>query len=182
MPARPKPSAYRLSTPATTSPSTSPDATRLLAADHREMRQLFDQYQALLKAKADDDPRQMLAERICMRLTVHTMIEEEIFYPAVRDALGEDNLIDEACVEHATAKDLIVQIQGMDASDDLYDAKVTVLGEYIQHHVKEEERQLFPRLRKAGADLKSIGHDLSMRREQLIARMRENSFAKQITH
>ena len=87
---------------------------------------------------------------ICVTLTVHATIEEELFYPAAREAEVETDLLDEAEVEHASAKDLIAQIEGMGPDDELYDAKVTVLGEYIDHHVKEEEGEMFPKCRKAG--------------------------------
>ena len=85
----------------------------------------------------------MSLEQICEMLTVHATIEEELLYPAARDVLDEADLVDEAAVEHASAKDLIAQIQGMQPADELYDAKVTVLGEYIDHHVKEEEKEMF---------------------------------------
>jgi hemerythrin superfamily protein len=102
-------------------------------------------------------------------LVVHTTLEEEIFYPAAREALGdEDDLIDEAAVEHASAKDLIAQIQSSDPNDDLYDAKVKVLGEYIDHHVKEEESEMFPKVRKTELDLKSLGESLMQRKEELM--------------
>jgi hypothetical protein len=103
-----------------------------------------------------------------MSLKAHTTIEEEIFYPAAREVLEEEDLLDEAEVEHASAKDLIEQIEGMSPQDDLYDAKVTVLGEYIDHHVKEEETEMFPKLRKTDLDLKSMGDQMESRKDQLI--------------
>ena len=91
-----------------------------------------------------------MAEQICQMLTVHATIEEELFYPAAREALGEDaDLVDEADIEHASAKELIAQIEGSSPEDDHFDARVKVLGEYIDHHVKEEEGEMFPRQRKA---------------------------------
>lgn len=110
------------------------DAITLLTADHAEVQQLFEQYEQL----ADADERQALAEQICTMLTVHTQIEEELFYPAAREAVEEDSLLDEAEVGHASAKDLIAQILEMDPDEALYDAKVTVLGEYLRHHLKED--------------------------------------------
>ncbi len=98
-----------------------------------------------------------LAEQICQMLTVHATAEEEIFYPAVRAADVDEDLLDEAEVEHASAKDLIAQIQSMSPEDDLYDAKVTVLGEYINHHVEEEEGEMFPKARRAKVDLVGLG-------------------------
>jgi hemerythrin superfamily protein len=102
-------------------------------------------------------------------LTVHATVEEEIFYPAAREALEEQDLLDEAEVEHATAKDLIAQIQTMDPSDELYDAKVTVLGEYVNHHVQEEEKQMFPKCKKAKMPLDELGEQLQARKQALMA-------------
>jgi hemerythrin superfamily protein len=93
-------------------------------------------------------------------LTVHAEAEEEIFYPAAREAIEEQDLLDEAEVEHASAKDLIAQIEAMDSSDPLYDAKVTVLGEYIDHHVEEEEKEMFPKVKKAKLDLEALGEEI----------------------
>jgi hemerythrin superfamily protein len=145
------------------------DAIALLKADHAEVKKCFKEYQKLVDAEADSDQRQELAEQICMLLTVHATIEEEIFYPAAREVLGEDaDLVDEADVEHASAKDLIAQIQGMDPDDDLYDAKVKVLGEYIDHHVKEEQDEMFPKVKEAGLDTKALGEQLQSRKEELM--------------
>ena len=113
-------------------------ATELLAADHREVHGLFRQYRKVADADAAAAERRPLAEEICTLLTVHAAIEEEIFYPAARAAGVDADVLDEAEVEHAAAKDLIAQIRDMDAADDLYDAKVKVLGEYVDHHVAEE--------------------------------------------
>ncbi len=147
------------------------DAIKLLTADHKEVKGLFDQYQKLVDSDAGADERQPLAEQICTMLTVHATIEEEIFYPAARVALEEGDLLDEAEVEHASAKDLIAQIQGTDADDDLYDAKVTVLGEYIDHHVKEEEGEMFPKCKKADMDLAELGAELEARKSELMEEM-----------
>jgi hemerythrin-like domain-containing protein len=102
---------------------------------------------------------------------VHAQIEEEIFYPAAREALKEQDLIDEATVEHASAKDLIAQIEQAQAGDELFDAKVIVLGEYIKHHVKEEHNEMFPKLKKTKLDLKALGEQLAERKEALMAEM-----------
>jgi hemerythrin superfamily protein len=144
-----------------------PDAIALLTEDHKEVKKLFKAYEKLVKDEAQGNEKQDLANQICMMLTVHTTIEEEIFYPAAREALSEQNLLDEAVVEHASAKSLIEQIQSMDASDELYDAKVTVLGEYIDHHVKEEETELFPKLKKAKVDLDQLGEQMAERKAEL---------------
>ena len=145
--------------------SASPDAVQLLRADHRKVQDLFDQFE---KARGEEKKAQ-LANEICGELKVHTQIEEEILYPAARGALKEEDLIDEAAVEHASAKDLIAQIEGMNPSDDLFDAKVTVLGEYIKHHVEEEQNEIFPKLKKAKLDLKALGQQLAERKEALTA-------------
>jgi hemerythrin superfamily protein len=138
------------------------DALALLKADHQEVQQLFEQYDELVEQEADGKQRQRLALEICRQLTVHAEIEEQAFYPVARDALGEEeDLVDEATVEHASAKTLIAQIQRMKPDEPLFDAKVKVLGEYIQHHVQEEEREMFPKLKKAGLDLDAIGQELA---------------------
>ncbi|MBX3621049.1 MAG: hemerythrin domain-containing protein [Rhizobacter sp.] len=150
------------------SASRAPDALKLLAADHKEVKALFKEYQKLCEAEADGERKQALAEQICDMLTVHATIEEELLYPAARDVLDEADLVDEATVEHASAKELIAQIQGMQPADELYDAKVTVLGEYIDHHVKEEEKEMFPKLRKSELDLKELGVSLQTRKSELM--------------
>ena len=110
---------------------------------------------------ADDDEQSSLAERICNMLTVHAQIEEEILYPAAKEALSEDEeeaeLVNEAEVEHASAKELIAKIEGMTPDDEAFKATVKVLGEYVKHHVKEEENELFPALKESELDLKEIG-------------------------
>lgn len=147
------------------------DALKLLRADHAEVKKLFAEYEKLAKAEADADEREALALDICNKLTVHAQIEEEIFYPACRDVLQDkDDLIDEATVEHASAKDLIAQLQSSSPDDDMYDAKVKVLGEYIDHHVKEEQNELFPKMRPK-LDLKELGEQLMARKEELLARI-----------
>jgi hemerythrin superfamily protein len=147
------------------------DALQLLTADHKAVKALFKDYEKLVKDDADDEERQDLALQICTQLTVHATIEEEIFYPAAREALGEEaDLIDEADVEHASAKELIAQIEsGSPADDDHFDARVKVLGEYIDHHVKEEEGELFSQLKKAELDLDALGEELAARKEELLA-------------
>lgn len=144
------------------------DAVQLLTADHKEVKGLFTRYQKLVDDDAGAEERQTLAEQICAMLTVHATIEEEIFYPAARAALEDEDMLDEAEVEHASAKDLIAQIEGMGADDDLYDAKVTVLGEYIDHHVKEEEGEMFPKCKKADMDLPALGEELAARKAELM--------------
>jgi len=141
------------------------DAIKLLKDDHNEVKGLFKQYETL---EADSD-KQALADKICLALTVHAQIEEEIFYPATRAEIDDDDLLDEAEVEHASAKQLIAEIQSMKAGDRLFDAKVTVLGEYIEHHVEEEEGEMFPEARECDLDLKELGMQLAARKEELMA-------------
>jgi len=146
------------------------DAVALLKQDHQEVQALFEQYDKLAEDEdAAEEEKQQLAEQICAMLTVHAQIEEEIFYPAARESLDEADLIDEATVEHASAKDLIAQIQDGSPDEELYDAKVKVLGEYIRHHVKEEESEMFPKLKKSDMDLAGVGAQLAERKQELMA-------------
>ncbi len=146
------------------------DACDLLDADHKAVKALFKAYEALAESRSRSPARKReLADQICRELTVHATIEEEIFYPAARKAIKDNALMNEATVEHATAKALIAQIQGMDAGDELFDAKVTVLGEYIDHHVKEERTEMFVKVRKTGLDLVALGQQLQFRKEALMA-------------
>jgi hemerythrin superfamily protein len=143
------------------------DAIALLTADHREVHEMFEQFDQLGdRARAT---KEKLKEKICKALIAHTTIEEEIFYPAVREQIedGED-MVDEAVVEHAAAKDLIQQLQEMDPDDELFDAKVKVLGEQIDHHVEEEEKEMFPKVKKSGLDLLALGQEMAMRKQELM--------------
>jgi hemerythrin superfamily protein len=142
------------------------DALSLLIADHREASDLFEQFENLGdRARAS---KQKLVQKVCKALLVHTRIEEEILYPAVRAAIKElEDKIDEAVVEHAAAKDLIKQLHDMDPEDDLYDAKVKVLSEEIEHHVGEEEKEMFPQVRKSDLDLDALGQELAQRKQEL---------------
>jgi hypothetical protein len=152
----------------------SPDAIALLTADHKEVKALFKAYQQLVQADGDDEEKQQLALDICAKLSVHATVEEEIFYPAARDVLRDDeDLADEAAVEHASARHLIAQIDAAVPADALYDAKVAVLGEYIDHHVEEEEGEMFPKLRQSGLDLQALGEAMAQRKEELLAEMEE---------
>jgi hypothetical protein len=144
------------------------DALVLLKEDHRKVKKLFKDYARLVKSEGDGSQKAALVEDICLELKVHTRIEEEIFYPAVREAIEDEDLMDEAIVEHASAKDLIAQLEGMDPGDDYYDAKVTVLGEYINHHVEEEEEEMFPKVKKSDLDTKGVGMQLMQLKEDLM--------------
>jgi len=145
------------------------DAIALLMQDHKEVKALFKRYDKLVEDEAEDDEKQSIARQICTMLTAHATAEEEIFYPAARDALGEEeDLVDEATVEHASAKDLIAQIEASSPDEELYDAKVKVLGEYIDHHVKEEEGEMFPKVKKAKLDLAALGEEIAARKEEIL--------------
>ena len=154
------------SKPASTSAK---DAIQLLTADHKEVKALFKQYDKLAQGTNAADAKREIAQQICEALTVHATVEEEIFYPAARTVLGKDeDLVDEADVEHATAKELIAQIEDATSVDAMYDAKVKVLGEYIDHHVKEEEDEMFPKIKKTELDLKQLGAEMSLRKTELM--------------
>ena len=143
------------------------DAIALLTEDHKKVKDLFEKFEKLSdRSKVN---KKKIADQICLELTVHTQVEEEIFYPAVREPIKDDDLMDEAMVEHASAKDLIAQISDMDPGDDLYDAKVKVLSEQIEHHVEEEEGEMFPKVRKAKVDLVALGEQMAARKEELMA-------------
>ncbi|MES2483975.1 MAG: hemerythrin domain-containing protein [Pseudomonadota bacterium] len=153
-------------------PTREKDACDLLEADHRAVKKMFKEYDELTGSQARSAlaKKQELAQRICLALTVHAQIEEEIFYPAMRQAVRETDLLDEATVEHQTCKDLIQQIQDMSPSDDMFDAKVKVLGEYIDHHVKEERTEMFPKARAARKlDLIAMRGPLEARKDELMA-------------
>lgn len=141
------------------------DAIKLLKQDHKQVNDLFKDYE-----KTDDDRRkQEIADMICKALTVHAQIEEEIFYPAAYAALDDDDMLDEAEVEHASAKALIAEIQASTVGEPLFDARMTVLGEYIRHHVAEEEGEMFPECRTSTMDLKALGEQMAARKAELMA-------------
>jgi len=140
------------------------DAIAMLKADHEKVQSLFDEFDTARRGSQ----KQRLVEEICMELTVHATLEEEIFYPAARAAIDDSDLLDEAEIEHASAKELIAQLEELSPGDDKYDARVTVLGEYIRHHVKEEQGELFPLVRKADLDLVDLADQMRTRREELM--------------
>ena len=146
------------------------DACDLLDADHKAVKAMFKEYETLTESRSRSPAKKRhLADRICRELSVHATVEEEVFYPAARKAIKDNPLMNEASVEHASAKDLIAQIRGMDAGDEMFDAKVTVLGEYIDHHVKEERTEMFVKVRKTKLDLVKLGEQLQQRKEVLMA-------------
>jgi hemerythrin superfamily protein len=153
-----------------------PDAIALLKADHRTVEDLFEQFE---KAGGDGRKRK-LAEQICLELTVHTRIEEEIFYPACEGHVEED-LLKEAYVEHDGAKALIAEIEAGGPDDEFYDAKVKVLSEQIEHHVKEEEQRMegmFSQARHAGLDMDTLGERLRERKDELVATYKSSGVPK----
>jgi hypothetical protein len=153
------------------------DAIGLLKADHREVEGYFEAFE---KARSDDR-KQQLAEKICRALTVHTTIEEEIFYPAFLEATEEEDLHHEAAVEHDGAKKLIAEIESSGPDDDYYDAKVTVLSEMIKHHVNEEEKRdgLFAKSRQSEMDLEALGEQLAARKAELMNDIPSKSSGRQ---
>lgn len=141
------------------------EATALLKADHKAVDALFEQYESarsVTKKKA-------LVAQICTELTVHAQIEEEIFYPQVKEALKDKELIPEATVEHATLKELIAQLEAAEPDDEMYDAKVKVLSEYVKHHVKEEQNEMFPKAKASKLDMHALGEQLQQRKDELLA-------------
>ena len=146
------------------------DAIDLLMQDHEAVSALFDEFEDA----EDESEKQDLVEQICEELTIHATIEEEIFYPAVRREVDDaEDLLDEAKVEHETVKELVSQLEASAPGDDLFDAKVTVLAEYVKHHVKEEQNEMFPKAKKAGLDLAELGERLQQRKDELMAEQQQ---------
>lgn len=143
------------------------NAVDLLDADHKAVKKLFMTFNALCEDRAPAEQKQLIAQRICQELTVHAQIEEEIFYPQVREVIGDDALMDDAFEEHSEAKQMIAKIQAMDASDDGYDDAVKALGTLIDQHVLEERGQIFLQAQNAPLDLRGMVPALSARKKQL---------------
>lgn len=143
-----------------------PDAIKLLKDDHREVEEWFEEFENTNSGSK----KQKLANQICLALRVHTQIEEEIFYPACREAGIEDDMMDEADIEHDSAKKLIEEIEASAPGEDHFDARVKVLSEMIKHHVKEEEQRggMFSKAREADLDLKELGLQMYERKEELM--------------
>ncbi|MGH8761821.1 MAG: hemerythrin domain-containing protein [Nitrosospira sp.] len=164
------PTAQSTTTRSATTHRTKNDALKLLTEDHSKVKKMFKEFEKLCKKKEKDQKgKEALASQICNELTVHAQLEEEIFYPAVREAINDDGLMNEAMVEHASAKDLIAQIQSMKAFDPMYDALVTVLGEYVNHHIEEEQNEIFPKAKKSRMDLEEIGLEIAERKAVLMS-------------
>jgi hemerythrin superfamily protein len=142
------------------------DAIQLLKADHRQVEEWFEEFE---KSRADGK-KEKLAHKICTALTVHAQIEEEIFYPAFLEATGEEDMSDEAYVEHDGAKKLIAEIEAGTSESDKWEAKVTVLGELIKHHVHEEEMRdgMFAKAKKSSMDLDELGMRMAARKKELM--------------
>jgi hypothetical protein len=161
--ARAKPAAKSASKPAAKRVSKSQDAIAILRADHTLVSGLFAEYEktrSIPKKKA-------LVARICTELSVHAKVEEEIFYPAVKAALRDKELVPEATVEHATLKELISQVEGREPDGEMFDAKITVLSEYVKHHVKEEQNEMFPKAKATKLDMQDLGAQMLARKEEL---------------
>jgi hemerythrin-like domain-containing protein len=149
------------------SKKSAPDALDLLEQDHASVKKAFKKFEKM--DHEDTAAMQEVVQAVCQELKVHTTIEEEIFYPAVREEIEDDDLMNEAKVEHDSAKQLIEQLEGMDADDPLYAATFTVLGEYVNHHVEEEESEMFKAVRKTDLDLEELGRQMMERKEELMA-------------
>ena len=153
------------------------DAIALLKEDHRKVEDLFEKYETARGKKAE------IAKKICMELIIHTMVEEEIFYPACREAGVDSDMMDEANVEHDGAKVLIAELEAGSPDDEFYDAKVKVLSEEIKHHVKEEEKRggIFTEARQQELDLEALGEKIAARKEELKAQFEKNGLPKPVT-
>jgi len=142
-----------------------PDSIELLRADHKHMSELFAAYEgtrSLPKKRA-------LVEQICTQLSVHAQVEEVILYPAAKAALKDEELVPEATVERATLTAFISQIEGVEPGDEMFEARVTVLAEYVKHHVKEEQNEMFPKAKASGLDMAKLGSQLAARKQQFLA-------------
>lgn len=144
-----------------------PDAIDLLDADHLAVHALFQSYRELVRTRAGALQRRALAEEICMELTIHARLEEELFYPALREALRDEDLIDEAEDQHGSQREFVAQILAAQPEDPLYDARVAVLQEYVERHVRQEREQVFNRALASRMDLQALGRSITVRKEEL---------------
>jgi hemerythrin-like domain-containing protein len=164
---------FTMSTPRETARSATAartDVLKMLKEDHKKVKKAFHEFERLSKQEPGDEC-QALVMQTCAELSVHASLEEEIFYPAIRDAMREQGLIDEAEVEHASAKLLIADLQQMAPEDRAYAATFKVLGEYVQHHIKEEESEIFPQLTRAKLDWDDLQQQMTARRQALEAEL-----------
>ena len=137
----------------------------MLKADHKKVSALFDAFEASRSASK----KKSLVSQICEELTVHTTLEEEVFYPAVKAALKDKEMVPEATVEHASVKDLIAQVKDVEPHGEMYDAKVKVMSEFVKHHVKEEQNEMFPKAQKTRLDMVALRDQMMARKEELLA-------------
>jgi hypothetical protein len=156
---------------------TAQDAITMLKADHRKVEELFEKYEKSRGRKAQ------IAKQICMELIVHTMLEEELFYPACREANVDEDMLNEAAVEHDGAKVLIAELEQGTPDDEYYDAKVKVLSEEIKHHVKEEEKRdgVMAQAKSKGVDLSALGEQMMARKKELLSEIDEDSLPTPVT-
>lgn len=146
--------------------SRQPEAIAMLIEDHQKVQKLFKTFERT----EDQEQQEQLATQICNELTVHSQLEEQVFYPAAREALDEEeaDLVEEATVEHQVAKDLIEKIKQSRPHDEEYCALVTVLGEYVNHHIQEEQKELFPQVKKAEIDFEALGEEMMQKKQELM--------------
>ena len=152
--------------PKPVSPPASSEIMRLLDEDHDKILALFDEF-ARIRRSADDETLQTLVETTCTELIIHAQVEEEFFYPALTEALGFVDALEEALIEHSIARQLIGELESMQAGDHCYNARFHVLGEYVRHHIDEERRKIFPYLPGAEIDAGTLAADLRHRRDEL---------------
>ena len=148
---------------------TKQDPVEMLLEDHKKVQTLFNNF----NKSEDEAARQNIVNKVCAELTLHAQLEEEIFYPAVREAIDNADLMDKAVVEHAAAKHLVHELEAMQPSDALYKAKFTVLGEYVNHHIEEEQAQIFPKVKETKIDLESLGREMADYKQELMAQQLE---------
>ena len=150
------------------------DAISMLEAEHDKVTDLFGRFDEIKDSRANKVKEAIVAEA-CRELTIHTAIEEQIFYPAMREPIADDDMMNEAAVEHEGAKSLIHDLEGMDASDDMFNAKFIVLSEYVKHHIKEERNEMFPRARATDVDMVALGQKMLGRRQELLKANHDSS-------
>ena len=147
--------------------SRQPQAISMLIEDHHKVQKMFKTFERT----EGQQQQEQLATEICNELTVHTQLEEQVLYPAAREALEEGDLVDEATVEHQVAKDLIEKIKQSRPHDEEYCALVTVLGEYVNHHIEEEQKELFPQLKKAEIDFEALAEEMHQKKQELMSEL-----------
>lgn len=148
-----------------------PDAIAMLLTEHDKVKDLFKQFEELMDQEDKEEQKEAVALQVCNALKIHAQLEEEIFYPAARAAIEDDDLMDDADIEHEAITELIEQIEAMHPSDDLYDAKVVVLGEQVEDHIMEEEGEMFPLVKKSKIDTATLGALMFERKKELMAEM-----------